>query len=125
MVKSDFDGCYAGYGWGGVIEINVVVLPMSVLEEESNSYVSLWSIMDSSSFNLDFAGSNIGKWLCQSIQKENNNVIVKIRREHDKEFENAKFLEFCDSKGIDYYLSCSITSHQGGVVQQKTRAIHE
>ena len=31
------------------------------------------------------------KHLCQSIQKEHNSVIVKVRSDHDNEFENAKF----------------------------------
>src|SRR4051812_19858992 len=35
------------------------------------------------------------KDLCQNLQKEQNSVIAKVRSDHDKEFENAKFFEFC------------------------------
>ena len=63
--------------------------------------------------------------MCQSIQEENNNVIIKVRSDHNKEFENAKFFEFCDFKGIIHSFSCFITSQQDGVVEQKTRAIQE
>ncbi|XP_058749517.1 uncharacterized protein LOC131622496 [Vicia villosa] len=38
------------------------------------------------------------KDLCQSIQEEQSSVIVKITSYHDKEFENTKFSEFCDSE---------------------------
>lgn len=38
------------------------------------------------------------KDLCQSIQGEKKSVIVKIRTEHDKKFENEKFSKFYASK---------------------------
>ena len=65
------------------------------------------------------------KNLCQNIQEEKISVIVKVRSEHGKEFENAKFSEFCDSEGISHEFSCSITSLQDEIVEQKTRAIQE
>ena len=65
------------------------------------------------------------KDLCQSIQEEKNSVIVKVRSDHDKEFKNAKFSEFCDSVGIRHELSYSWRTQGDGIVEQKPRAIQE
>ena len=50
---------------------------------------------------------------------------MKVRSDHDMEFENEKFSEFCDTKGISHEFSHSTTSLQNGIVKQKTRTIHE
>ena len=63
------------------------------------------------------------KDLCQSIQEEKKSVIVNIKSEHDKKFENEKFSKFCASEGISYEFS--ISSQQKGIVEKKTRAIQE
>jgi len=39
------------------------------------------------------------KDLCQRLQREKESVIVRIRSDHGKEFENAEFSEFCSSEG--------------------------
>lgn len=47
------------------------------------------------------------KDLCQSIQEDKKSVIVKIRSEHDKKFENEKFSKLCAFEGISYEFSIS------------------
>lgn len=49
------------------------------------------------------------KDLCQRLQSEKENVIVRIRSDHGKEFENAKFYKFCSSEGVGHEFSSPIT----------------
>ena len=59
------------------------------------------------------------------MQNENGVLIVKIRSVHGKEFENAKFVAFCNEHGIKKEFSTSKTPHQNGVVERKNRVIQE
>ncbi|XP_050920158.1 uncharacterized protein LOC127137782 [Lathyrus oleraceus] len=52
------------------------------------------------------------KDLCQHLQREKKNVIVRIRSDHGKEFENAKFSEFSSSEGIDVDEDVGTSSQQ-------------
>jgi transposase InsO family protein len=63
--------------------------------------------------------------LFKKIQIEQNCPIMRIRSGHGKEFENARFEEFCHSYGIQQEFSSSITPQQNGVVEQKNRVIQE
>jgi hypothetical protein len=45
------------------------------------------------------------KELCQRLQREKESVIVRIRSDCGKEFENFKFSEFRSSEGIDHEFS--------------------
>lgn len=65
------------------------------------------------------------KDLCQRLQREQKNLIVRIRSDHGKEFENAKFYEFLSSKGIGHEFSSPITPLQNGVVELKNRTLQE
>ena len=38
--------------------------------------------------------------LCKKLQNENGALVVKIRSDHGKEFENARFESFCTKNGI-------------------------
>ncbi|MCI18889.1 retrovirus-related pol polyprotein from transposon tnt 1-94, partial [Trifolium medium] len=49
------------------------------------------------------------KDLYKQLQREKDSVIVRIRSDHGKEFENAKFLEFCSSECIKHEFSSPIT----------------
>jgi hypothetical protein len=42
----------------------------------------------------------VPKEFCQRLLREKESVIVRIRSDHDKEFENVKFIEFFSSEGI-------------------------
>ncbi|MCH86050.1 retrovirus-related pol polyprotein from transposon tnt 1-94 [Trifolium medium] len=65
------------------------------------------------------------KDLCIQLQREKDLLIVKIRSDHGREFENARFNEFCTSEGIKHEFSSAITPQQNGVVERKNRTIQE
>ena len=63
--------------------------------------------------------------LCKRFQNEKGVSIVKIRSDHGKEFENARFDSFCDKNGIKEEFSTPKTPQQNGVVKRKNRVIQE
>ena len=63
--------------------------------------------------------------LCKRLQNEKGVPIVKIRSDHGKEFENARFKSFCEKNGIKREFSASKTPQQNGVVERKNRVIQE
>lgn len=65
------------------------------------------------------------KELCQLLQEEKGNGIVKIGSDHGTEFENSKLHEFCASEGINHDFSSLITPHQNGVVKRKNTTLQE
>ena len=38
----------------------------------------------------------------RSVQKEKSSVIIKVRSDHGKEFENSDFMTFCEDYGITH-----------------------
>lgn len=65
------------------------------------------------------------KALFKKIQNEKRHCIKRIRSDHCKEFEKAKFIELCDENGIMQKLSALITSLQNGSVKIKNQVIQE
>lgn len=65
------------------------------------------------------------KDICQRLQREKGMIIIKIRNDHGKEFENAKFFDFCSSEGISHEFSSPITPQQNGVVERKSITLQE
>ena len=63
--------------------------------------------------------------LCKKLQNEKGIPIVKIRSDHGKEFENARFESFCEKNGIKREFSTPKTPQQNGVVERKNRVIQE
>ena len=63
--------------------------------------------------------------LCKRLQNEKGVSIVKIRSDHGKEFENARFDSFCKKNGIKKEFSNPRTPQQNGVVERKNRVIQE
>ena len=61
--------------------------------------------------------------LCKRLQNEKGVPIVKIRSDHGKEFENARFELFCKKNGIKREFSAPKTPQQNGVVERKNRVI--
>jgi len=51
--------------------------------------------------------------------------ILKVRSDHDGEFENESFEIFCEKHGIVQELSSPRTPQQNGVVERKTRTLQE
>ena len=63
--------------------------------------------------------------LCTKLQNEKGVPIVKIRSDHGKEFENARFQSFCEKNGIKKEFSALKTPQQNGVVKRKNRVFQE
>ena len=63
--------------------------------------------------------------LCKKFQNEKGVPIVKIRSDHGKEHENAKFEAFCNEHGIKKKFLALKTPQQNGVVERKNRVIQE
>ena len=63
--------------------------------------------------------------LCKRLENEKGVPIVKIRSDHGKEFENAKFEAFCNEHDIEREFSAPKTPQQIGVVERKNRVIQE
>ena len=63
--------------------------------------------------------------LCKRLQNEKGPPIVKIRSDHGKEFENARFESFCEKNGIKKEFSTPKTLQQNGVVERKNWVIQE
>ena len=62
---------------------------------------------------------------CKRLQNEKGVPIVKIRSDHGKEFENARFESFCEKNEIKKELSAPKTPQQNGVVKRKNRVIQK
>ena len=63
--------------------------------------------------------------LCKRLQNEKGVPIVKIRSDHGKEFENAKFEVFCNECGIKKEFLAPKTPQHNGVVERKKWVIQE
>ena len=63
--------------------------------------------------------------LCKRLQNEKGVPIIKIRSDHGKQFENARFESFCEKNGIKKEFSTPKTPQQNGVVERKNRVIQE
>jgi len=63
--------------------------------------------------------------LCKRLQNAKGVPIVKIRSNHGKEFENAKFETFCNEHDIKKEFFAPKTSQQNGVVERKNQVIQE
>ena len=64
--------------------------------------------------------------LYKRLQNEKGVPIVKIRSDHGKEFENARFKSFCEKNGIKKKKKLAPKSpRQNGVAERKNRVIQE
>ena len=61
---------------------------------------------------------------CNKVQNEKCFLITCIRSDHEKEFENVDFENFCNEQEIDHNFSAPITQ-QNWVVERKNRTIQE
>jgi len=63
------------------------------------------------------------KDICHRLQREKGTSIIKIRSDHSKEFENAKFFYFCSSKVNSHEFSSLITPQQNRVIERKNMTL--
>jgi hypothetical protein len=68
---------------------------------------------------------DIFKSLCYQLQRKKNSVIIRVRSDHGREFENSKFTDFCSNEGIKHEFSSPITPQQNRVVERKNRTLQE
>ncbi|GKB48352.1 retrovirus-related pol polyprotein from transposon TNT 1-94 [Tanacetum coccineum] len=62
----------------------------------------------------------------KKIQNQLGCLIVSIRTDHDREFDNeVQFEEFCNANGITHNLSAPHTPQSNGVVERKNRTLQE
>nr|XP_023906598.1 uncharacterized protein LOC112018317 [Quercus suber] len=62
---------------------------------------------------------------CMKFEVEKDNVIAKIRSDHEKEFENIKLATFCNDQGTHQEFSSPKTPQQNGIVERKNRVVQE
>nr|GEZ05136.1 retrotransposon protein [Tanacetum cinerariifolium] len=66
------------------------------------------------------------KIFSRKIQNQLGFLIVSIRTDHDREFDNeVQFREFCNANGITHNFSAPHTPQSNGVVERKNRTLHE
>ncbi|KAK2398040.1 putative mitochondrial protein [Trifolium repens] len=62
---------------------------------------------------------------CTQVQNEKSLKILKIRSDHEGEFENEPFATYCEDHGIIHEFSAPRTPQQNGVVERKNRSLQE
>ena len=63
--------------------------------------------------------------LIKRTQNKLGTNLVAIRTDHGTEFDNASFMEFCESNGIDHNFSAPRTPQQNGVVERMNRTLED
>lgn len=61
----------------------------------------------------------------KKIEVERDLSIKHIRSDHGREFENHKFLDWCDEMGVKHEYSIQKTLQQNGVVERKNRTLFD
>ena len=61
----------------------------------------------------------------KSVQKEKSVVIIKVRSDHGKEFENSEFKTFCEDYEITHQFLVPKTPQQNCIVKRKNRTLVE
>src|SRR5687768_11835327 len=62
---------------------------------------------------------------CKEMQTQLNLLIVSIRSDHGREFDQLGFDSFCEKYGITHNFSAPRTPQQNGVVERKNRTLEE
>ena len=63
--------------------------------------------------------------LCKKLQVEKDTVIVRIRSDYGREFENTKLATFCNDQGTHQEFSSPKTPQQNGIVERKNTIVQE
>ena len=51
--------------------------------------------------------------------------MVCLRSNHDTEFENSRFIDYCNEHRVDHNFSALRTPQQNGVVERKNRTLED
>ena len=63
--------------------------------------------------------------LAKRLQNSCCNNIIAIRSDHGVEFQNEKFITYCEKLGIFHNFSAPRTPQQNGVVERKNKSLEE
>jgi len=63
--------------------------------------------------------------LLKKIEKRVAHSLVSLRSDHDKEFENSSFIDYCNEHGVDHNFSAPRTPQQNGVVERKNYTLED
>jgi len=58
-------------------------------------------------------------------EKRVGHSLICLRSDHDKEFENSRFIDFCNEHGVDHNFSIPRTPQQNGVVKRKNQTLED
>jgi len=65
------------------------------------------------------------EFFCEKVQRDKGYYISSIRSDHEGEFENKLFENFCDEKGYTHNFSSPRSPQQNGVVERKNRYLQD
>jgi len=55
--------------------------------------------------------------LLKEFEKRVGHLLVTLRSDHGKEFENSSFIDYCNEHGVDHNFSALITPQENGMVE--------
>ena len=61
--------------------------------------------------------------LLKKLEKQLDLQLVALRFDHGTEFDNSKFIAYCNENGINHNFSAPRTQQQNGVVERKNRSL--
>jgi len=61
----------------------------------------------------------------KKVKKRVGHSLVCLRFDHGTEFENSRFIDFCNEHGVEHNFSTLRTPQQNGVVERKNRTLED
>ena len=59
----------------------------------------------------------------KKVEKRVRHLLVCLRSDHGIEFENSRFIDYCNEHGVDHNFSAPRTPQQNGVIERKNRTL--
>ena len=63
--------------------------------------------------------------LLKKVEKRVGHLLVSLRSDHGKEFENSSFIKYCNEHGVDHNCFAPRTPQQNRVVERKSRTLED
>ena len=61
----------------------------------------------------------------KKVEKKVGHSLVCLRSDHGTDFENSRFIDFCNEHGVEHNFSAPRTPQQNGVVERKNRILED
>ena len=61
----------------------------------------------------------------KKIEKRVGHSLISLRSDHGSEFENSRFIDYCNEHGVEHNFSAPRTPQQNGVVERKNRTLED